>query len=106
MPAFTIRGKILGPQGSFLKHIQTQTGCKVHLRGRGSGYVELGEEVSEELHLFVTGLRKEDVEQAKTLAQDLLTHVRKDVEQMNAARLAAAQAVLPPPVLPGFVQLS
>ena len=96
VPAFTIRGKILGPQGSFLKHIQTQTGCKVHLRGKGSGYMELGntEEANDRLHLFISGMKKEDVEQAKELAEDLLQHIRKEVEQLiaNSMRPPAVSA--------------
>lgn len=82
-----------------MKHIQTQTGCKVHLRGRGSGYVELGstEEVTDGLHLYITSLRKEEVEQAKVLAQDLIQHVKKEVEATNAAR---APPAYPQPVYP------
>lgn len=88
IPIFTIRGKILGPQGSFLKHIQQQTSCKVHLRGKGSGYVELGttEEVTEPLHLYISGFGREKAEQAKVLADDLMQHVRKEVEQMVVAK--------------------
>jgi len=95
VPAFTIRGKILGPQGSFLKHIQSQTGCKIHLRGKGSGYVDLGaspEELGDPLHLYVAGGRAEEVEQAKRLAEDLLAHVKKDVGAANAT----AAAMRPP----------
>lgn len=49
------RAKILGPQGSFLRHIQNESGVKAHLRGRGSGYVEIGqrEESMEPLHILI-----------------------------------------------------
>lgn len=64
----------------------------MHLRGKGSGYVELGsgEEVTDGLHLFVSSLRREEVEQAKILAEDLIKHVKKEAETANAARAAAA----------------
>lgn len=88
VPAFAIRGKVLGPQGSFLKHIQTQTGCKIHLRGKGSGYVELGatdQDINDPLHLYISGTRREELQQAKQLAEDLIAHVKRDVDGLNAA---------------------
>ena len=35
--AYGVRGKLLGPKGSYLKHIQEQTGVKVQHAGKGSG---------------------------------------------------------------------
>ncbi|CAG8800236.1 8935_t:CDS:2, partial [Racocetra persica] len=35
---FNARAKIVGPQGAYVKHIQQETGAKVQLKGRGSGY--------------------------------------------------------------------
>ena len=32
-----MRGKLLGPKGSYLKHIQDQTGIRIQLAGKGSG---------------------------------------------------------------------
>lgn len=86
--AFSLRGKILGPQGSFLKHIQTQTNCKIHLRGKGSGYVELGskEEAPEGLHLYIAGFKREEVDQAKELAENLLAHVKSEAEAALAPK--------------------
>lgn len=98
---FTIRGKVLGPQGSFLKHIQTQTGCKVHLRGLGSGSTEPGmgdSETTEPLHLFISGMRKDDVDRAKSLADDLLVHVRRELEA--SMRPAVPGYPMVPPIWP------
>lgn len=77
-----------------MKHIQQQTGCKVHLRGKGSGYIELGatEEVTDDLHLYISGMKSDEVENAKQLALDLIQHVRKDVESEVAAAAAAKSA--------------
>lgn len=92
---YALRGKILGPQGTYLKHIQTQTNCRVNLRGAGSGYVDLGakEEPQEPLHLQISGTKPEEIATAKQLAEDLLEHVRREAE-------AAAQ--MPPTMPPGY----
>jgi hypothetical protein len=54
--SFNARAKIVGPQGLFVKHIQQETGAKVQLKGRGSGYVEptSGAEAFEPLHIHIT----------------------------------------------------
>lgn len=67
----------------------------MHLRGKGSGHVELGqtEEVMDGLHLFISSMRKEEVEQAKVLANDLIEHVKKEVEAANAAKAQPAYPV-------------
>lgn len=55
-PGFNIRAKIIGPQGSYVKHIQTETGARVQLKGRGSGFVESGPgtEADEPLYMHIT----------------------------------------------------
>jgi hypothetical protein len=37
---FNLVPRIIGSGGSFLKHITTQTTCKVMLKGIGSGFLE------------------------------------------------------------------
>jgi hypothetical protein len=43
-------------QGSYVKHIQNETGARVTIRGIGSGYIEAatGKEAEEPMHLVVT----------------------------------------------------
>ncbi|RKO83907.1 hypothetical protein BDK51DRAFT_22099, partial [Blyttiomyces helicus] len=52
---FNVRAKLVGPAGQYVKHIQQETGTKVQLKGRGSGYIEhQGTEAPEDLHIHVT----------------------------------------------------
>lgn len=55
IPAFNLRGKIVGPSGAYVKHIQQETGARVQIRGRGSNFLEpnTGKELDEPMHLFI-----------------------------------------------------
>lgn len=45
----------MGQQGSYVKHIQNETGCRVQIKGRGSGFFEhsTGVESDEPMYLHV-----------------------------------------------------
>ncbi len=40
VPGFNLRGRIVGPNGVYCKHIMNETGVRIQIRGRGSGYTE------------------------------------------------------------------
>lgn len=78
-----LRGKLLGPQGSFLKHIQTTTRTRVQLRGKGSGYFEVTEPkdgIQEAMHLVVEGSDDESIKEAKQLCEDLIATARSEYD--------------------------
>lgn len=54
-PHFNLRAKIVGPHGAYVKHIQNETGSRVQLKGRGSGFYETstGQEADEPLHVYI-----------------------------------------------------
>lgn len=56
IPGFNLRAQIVGSGGSYVKHIQSETGSRVQIKGRGSGYLEVAtnRECDEDLHLHVT----------------------------------------------------
>ncbi|KAK5667318.1 hypothetical protein BDV3_007277 [Batrachochytrium dendrobatidis] len=84
-PAMNLRAKIVGPGGSYMKHIQQETSTRVQLRGHGSGFTEAstGQEADEPMFVNISGSIEKDVQSAKQLCEDLLDTVRKDVEQLK-----------------------
>jgi hypothetical protein len=53
---FNLRAQVVGHGGSYVKHIQQETGCRVQIKGRGSGYLEAAtnRESEDEMYLHVT----------------------------------------------------
>eukprot|EP00727_Mastigamoeba_balamuthi_P001328 m51a1_g11192 hypothetical protein (881) ;mRNA; r:35475-39794 len=85
---FNAAQQIIGPRGSFLKHIATETGATVLVRGRGSGVLEPGtsHEAPEPLFLLVQAPSREALDAAKGLAESLLQHVRDEYDKFMKAR--------------------
>ncbi|KAH8888181.1 hypothetical protein GQ53DRAFT_749104 [Thozetella sp. PMI_491] len=86
LPGFNLRAQVVGQGGSYVKHIQQETGCRVQIKGRGSGYVEVatGRESDEDMFLHVAGPDPRMVEKAKELCEDLLSNVREAYEEFKA----------------------
>ncbi|OTB05413.1 hypothetical protein M426DRAFT_57028 [Hypoxylon sp. CI-4A] len=83
---FNLRAQIVGHGGSYVKHIQQETGCRVQIKGRGSGYLEAStnRESDDDMYLHVTGPDPKQVEKAKELCEDLITNVKEQYEEFKS----------------------
>ncbi|KAL1887343.1 hypothetical protein Sste5346_010282 [Sporothrix stenoceras] len=86
IPGFNLRAQVVGHGGAYVKHIQQETGCRVQIKGRGSGFIEssTGRESDEPMYLHVTGPDPEMVEKAKELCEDLLENVKDQYESFKS----------------------
>eukprot|EP00929_Paragymnodinium_shiwhaense_P004032 TRINITY_DN10474_c0_g1_i1.p1 TRINITY_DN10474_c0_g1~~TRINITY_DN10474_c0_g1_i1.p1 ORF type:complete len:356 (+),score=71.43 TRINITY_DN10474_c0_g1_i1:100-1167(+) len=78
-PSFKVVKKVLGPHGQFVKKIAEETGAKLRLRGRGSGFLEgpSKTESADPLMLCVSVLEAEYYSTVKRLVTELLEDVYK-----------------------------
>lgn len=55
IPGFNLRAQVVGHGGSYVKHIQQETRCRVQIKGRGSGFMEheTQRESDEQMYLHV-----------------------------------------------------
>ncbi|KAI1172366.1 hypothetical protein F4777DRAFT_562077, partial [Nemania sp. FL0916] len=83
---FNLRAQIVGHGGAYVKHIQQETGCRVQIKGRGSGYLEAStnEESAEDMFLHVAGPDPKMVEKAKELCEDLVGKVKEEYEDFKS----------------------
>ncbi|KAL2185365.1 hypothetical protein L209DRAFT_690848 [Thermothelomyces heterothallicus CBS 203.75] len=81
IPGFNLRAQVVGHGGAYVKHIQQETGCRVQIKGRGSGYMEAstGRESDEDM-----GPDPKMVEKAKELCEDLLANVKEQYEEFKS----------------------
>nr|AAL26321.1 hypothetical protein [Pyricularia grisea] len=86
IPGFNLRAQVVGHGGSYVKHIQQETGCRVQIKGRGSGFLETatGKESDDEMFLHVAGPDPKMVEKGKEMCEDLLASVKEQYEEFKA----------------------
>ncbi|KAH7321135.1 hypothetical protein B0I35DRAFT_428660 [Stachybotrys elegans] len=83
---FNLRAQVVGHGGAYVKHIQFETGCRVQIKGRGSGFIETatGQESDEDMFLHVTGPDAAMVEKGKELCEDLIANVKEHYEEFKS----------------------
>lgn len=79
-PEFPTVQKILGIKGMNVDHIKSQTGCNVQLRGRGSGQAEpdTGQELPDQMFLWLASDNASIGKPALDMSQDLLKSVYEE----------------------------
>lgn len=80
-PPYQVRGQIVGPGGQNVKHIQAETGCRVQVKGRGSGFLErsTGQEDDAPLYLHVASTDAVALQKAKDMCIDLVVSVKEQL---------------------------
>ncbi|GFR90474.1 UPF0469 protein KIAA0907 [Elysia marginata] len=103
-PNFDTKNKLLGPEGSYLHHIQVETGAAVSLRGKGSGFPDMsGADSIEPMHIHIEQQSLEGLQEAKKLAENLIQTVQQSYVSFQQA-LAALPASVPTGLITGVRQ--
>ncbi|KAH9299379.1 hypothetical protein KI387_031061, partial [Taxus chinensis] len=109
-PTLHLVSRIRGPNDQYINHIMNETGATIVLRGRGSENYEgpLGEEIQQPLHLFISSDNAKSLDDAKSLADNLLETVRSECLKFRPPtyQIAVAGSIAAPAMPTASAQLS
>jgi len=86
---FDIKKQLIGEAYGNFNYIASSSGCKVILRGRGSGFIEptSGREAFEAMYVFISNSQTDKLKDAKKLVESLVEKVRTDLLNYKNANL-------------------
>jgi hypothetical protein len=82
-PGFSVIGKVLGPNGQYLRHITDKSMARVDLKGRGS---RAWDGSDEGMHLEISSRVEKHVTDAEKLCTDLIAAVQQMYKKWNQGR--------------------
>ncbi|KAJ1732499.1 hypothetical protein LPJ61_002012 [Coemansia biformis] len=82
---FNVRAKLIGTGGENMKYIQSTTGARVQVRGRGSGYSEMqpGTDPLEPMHLLVMADSEDVLNLAREYSRSLVDTVHAQYNEFK-----------------------
>ncbi|CAN1848086.1 Protein RIK, partial [Linum perenne] len=105
-PSKNIAARIRGPNDQYINHIMNETGATVVLRGSGSDYSMCCTESQQPLHLFLSSTNSRSLENAQSLAENLLQTISLECGTSRVASGKVYNAVPPPQQLLAGAQTS
>ncbi|ORX57879.1 hypothetical protein BCR36DRAFT_318864 [Piromyces finnis] len=96
--SFNAKTKLIGIQGANVKHINRETGARLQLRGKGSGFIEptSGTEAFEPMFFQISSVTEEGLEKAKQLVDDLIKTVKAEYERFKQFKATRPNNPRPP----------
>ncbi|ESO94540.1 hypothetical protein LOTGIDRAFT_232362 [Lottia gigantea] len=92
-PNFDVKNKIIGPAGSYLRHVMGESGAIATLCGKGSGFGD--SDSIEPMHIQIQHPTMEGLQQAKALSSNLIQTVQQEYAQFQQALAAMPQPMTP-----------
>ncbi|CAN1146289.1 Protein RIK [Linum perenne] len=107
-PSKNIAARIRGPNDQYINHIMNETGATVVLRGSGSGHPGHAKDTESQqpLHLFLSSTNSRSLENAQSLAENLLQTISLECGTSRVASGKVYNAVPPPQQLLAGAQTS
>ncbi|XP_039258077.2 KH homology domain-containing protein 4-like [Styela clava] len=90
---FDLKNKLIGPNYRNFTFIANQTGAKVILRGKGSGFIEptSGREAFESMYAFISHPNQAGVDAAKRLVSNLVDTIKAELQPAMRNSVGSSQ---------------